>query len=125
MKDESRKLLTEKLLGECWHELIENAAFMWNKDAPMAICSCGKTTYCTEENRTFTTPDDMMAVKDKLVEKGEWESFDRFAYGEFCRRADKFQIEITGYVSAAYSNWLINPTRFCELAAGFLKDSKD
>jgi hypothetical protein len=124
MKDEDAKLLTEKLLGECWHHpSYKETIVFYGKERAYYDCYCGKADVTESHfvSRTFTTPDDMMAVKEKLVEKGEWEGFDRYAYGEFCRRADKFQIEITGYVSAAYSNWLINPERFCKLAVQFIK----
>jgi hypothetical protein len=64
MKDDDRKLLTE-FLGECWHDYEISKS-------EKSRCSCGLTGYavreiCAKTNRTFTTADDMMAVKRKLV----------------------------------------------------------
>jgi hypothetical protein len=98
MNESDAKLLTE-FLGECWHE-VEDA------DAQWSCCKCDRPIEYENGkviNRTFTTPDDFFAVKRKLVEKG----FDRWSN------------------EAEFELWLINPARFCELAAGFLKDSKD
>jgi len=68
LTDEQRKVLTD-LIGECWHELINDADF------PMQ-CSCGKGISTHDHhNRPFTTHQDLVDVYGKLVEKGEWEGF--------------------------------------------------
>jgi hypothetical protein len=73
---------------------------------------------CTD--RTFTTPDDMMAVKDKLVEKGLWKKF----YWWVVRRYEIESVDDPWKDEdfPAITDWLINPERFYELAVEFLKE---
>lgn len=116
MTDEDRKLLTE-FLGECWHMqkpvIFSDGSFKFSP-----YCSkCGDSIYTTSGEplyliyRTFTTPDDMMAVKRKLVEKGEWEGF--FAY-----TVDKNKEWDNCYELV---DWLIDETRFCQLDVDYLR----
>ena len=74
MNDEIRKLLT-KFLGECWHntEVFDSDFDKCNK------CE-GFFSAHRESNgqRTFTTWQDLGALKDKLVEKGEEGDFIRW-----------------------------------------------
>jgi hypothetical protein len=76
MNEESKKRLID-WLGEKWHYLENDAEVK---------CACGEMWVVKSidieqhENRTFTTPDDYFAVFDKLVELGEWEEFDEWAY---------------------------------------------
>ena len=92
MLDETRRLLI-LFIGECWHEkpkqpcgwdrkecsepcnLIENGE-KWD------TCPHGKKHYThwvyPDRNRSFTGPQDAQAVKDKLVEKGLWRSFEDY-----------------------------------------------
>ena len=63
---EDRKILS-KFLKEVWHDYSII-------DDQLSVCSCGMSGYmvrdlCSNYNRDFDTPDDMFAIKDKLVRK--------------------------------------------------------
>ena len=115
--DESDCKLLTTFLGECWHEKPEES---YHRQARKRfflghICGkCGKAYL----NRTFTTPDDMMEVFHKLVEINKWANF---KWHENTVR--QWDLDETNLV---YSDWLFynNPTRFCQLAADFLKENK-
>lgn len=68
-------------------------------------------------NRTFTEPDDMMACKDRLVELGRIEYFDAFIYKKWCEWFEGPEGEFI-----YFWEWLMNPERFCQLCADFLKE---
>ncbi|MGA2160079.1 MAG: hypothetical protein ABSG90_12815 [Dehalococcoidia bacterium] len=80
--------------------------------------------------RTFTTADDMMAVKGKLVKEGMWDDFLDYSffgkktgmYGENGYRKTTGDPSAFIDVVGKWLNWLINPTRFCELALQFGKE---
>ena len=95
MTDEDKKLLTE-FLNECWHEYEDS----------LHCIKCGGM----DDNRTFTTAQDMQDLKDKLVEKGKWESFYREIY-----RKSKFSWD------CMFIDWLWRPES-CQLVADFLKE---
>ena len=126
--DESDCKLLTTFLGECWHEKPEES---YHRQARKRfflghICGkCGKAYL----NRTFTTPDDMMAVKDKLEEKGEWCGFTSYSYSKWRDYVlglppDKYKHEMSDDRCSYMFVWLLNPTRFCQLAADFLKGDK-
>ena len=108
MEEKSRKLLTE-YLGLCWHEK-GNKAWIDMFGGPLKE-ECKHCANKGIDNRTFTTPDDMMAVKDKLVEKGDVHRFLYFAKGEWEKTVKEMP----------FAFWLINPTRFCELVGEWLE----
>jgi hypothetical protein len=89
MTDDDRKVLTE-FLGQC--------------------------AFLKADNRTFTTPDDMMAVKDKLVEKGLWDDLINYTWTSWDGKYSD------GWRMSWFIDWLINPTRFCQLACQFIRD---
>lgn len=99
MNDEDRKQLTE-WLGECWL----TAPDYWKPYEP---------------NRTFTEPDDMMACKDRLAEVGLIEHFDAFIYIKW---HEWFEGDEGQYIY--FWEWLIEPDRFCQLCADFLKEGE-
>lgn len=119
MDDETRKMLTE-WLGECWHEYdlggFRNLKeyFMCDRGYP----PCGKCNSHNIFQRTFTTPDDFFAVKNRLVELGLWEEFRKYAWAVWVGLC-------LGVWSFQFDDWLIDPARFCQLAADFLKERKD
>ena len=92
MNDETRKLLTEFLVGKIDYKFSKRNGLI----------------------RTFTTPDDMMALKDRLVEKGEWEDFYLWA-----ALKEDAPIKEPNYV-----DWLLNAPRFCELVGEFIMSTK-
>ena len=102
MTDDDKKRLTE-WLGERYSKGL--VGYPYKHEG--IICS----------NRTFTTPDDMMEVFHKLVEIDKWANF---KWHENTVR--QWDLDETNLV---YSDWLFyNPTRFCQLAADFLKENK-
>lgn len=59
------------LIGEVYHELSHYGAF---------CITCDEFTHHgNHSNRTFTTGNDMIAVKEALVAQGKWEGFERYA----------------------------------------------
>lgn len=120
MDEAKRKLLTEEVLGECWHyyRIVDSGT-------EKSSCSCGMTGYsvreiCTKATRTFTTGNDMIALKDRIVEMGEWAAFVDYAF-------DKSRFgSIVDYDSslASFTNWFLDPTRFCELVASWWAERK-
>ena len=115
MTDEMRKLLTEKLLEECWHNYVING----NK---LSKCSCGMTgcnvqEVCAKENCTFTTDLDMLAVFRKIRD---------------IKKLRDFLVYVMDGIGSDIEDWdelmcwlfLDNPERACCLAAMFLKEQK-
>lgn len=111
MTDDQKKMLTEKLLGECWHSFKSSMYLCF----PDRCLDCAKLI-TSLEHRTFTTPDDMMAVKRKLVEKGEWKGFYMFCRDKF---DDTPEPIINGYYED-FTDWLLDESRFCRLVAEFM-----
>lgn len=68
MTDEKRELLTEKLLGECWH-----SRETWY--------DCDNGVHC--RRRTFTTDTDMLAVFRKIRDIGMWDPFIACAFHKY------------------------------------------
>ncbi len=105
MNDDSRKRLTG-YLGDCWHELIRYKPGSIFKKCKM--CGLGGDP----ENRSFTTWSDLGALVEKIVEKGDWEEFEDYAYKIW----DKVPTE------HSFTKWFIlPPTRFCELVDKWLE----
>jgi hypothetical protein len=106
LTEADRKRLTE-FLGEKWF------------DSELKVVHCN-TCNCGQFNRTFTTPDDMIALAKALQEKGKWGVF--FYFG-----MQAFEIECAdtckGY-DYEYSAWLLHPARFCWLVSEFAKGEK-
>jgi hypothetical protein len=60
-------------LGECWHEptIGPNGTWFCKKLSCQRSLYSDKTTW----HRTFTTPDDMVALVRRMVKKGVWNIF--------------------------------------------------
>ena len=102
LTDEQRKRLT-LYIGKKWIE-------------PDVIVTCFDSYNC---NATFTTYSDLGALKDKLVENGEWAEFHVFAYNQF-----------KGVVSPSckdnpptFNGWLFRPES-CGLVAEYLEQKE-
>jgi len=118
-----RKRLTE-FLGECWHNYED-----LDKFGPYRRMRCSKckkyingvyyTTISDIFNRTFATPDDFLALKDKLEEKGKWLEFDEWAYMQW--DSLKPFNDLSRHLGEQ-SDWLINAPRFCWLVNEWLKE---
>ena len=131
LSEESRKRLTE-YIGECFHEKLP-----WQEvrpGQPSIVCSCGERfalntrfdRHVFELNRTFTTGNDMLALKEKLVEKGDWKEFEAFA---FTKTPDGFCIIVSTFEGdwcypSKFSSWLFTIPRFAELVDEFFKEKK-
>jgi len=81
MNDERRRLLTE-WLGGCWHEWQNRLCDPNRKCETIPDCKkCG--IICkydgSTDNRTFDTWADLGAVYSKMVERGGWVKFYRYA----------------------------------------------
>lgn len=130
MNDADRKLLTEKLLRECWHEIIHEQDRYWHW-----YCKICKKDFPNPEfrnawkQRTFTTPADVFAVKDALVNKGLWGDFNDYCMDicPYTKIQDLTRLYGSGKeIVAKFNNWLFRPVNekgkahFCQLAADFL-----
>jgi len=122
LSEESRKRMTE-FLGECWHEFIDDAydhIRCYSEFTGEYCKKCGTKFLRNNYNlwakqRTFTTGNDMLNLKEKLVEKGEWDEFEDFALS---KKNEK-------YVSVvSLTDYLINPAIFIPLAIEFLKEER-
>lgn len=114
MTEEQRKMLTEDVLGECWHERGLNPH---GNPRYVDICSKCKqdiTEMFGDYHRTFTTANDMMDLKNSLASN----EFKDFLYFAKCQ----FSVEKHGYKSSLvhtdnFIDWLLNAERFCQLVA--------
>jgi hypothetical protein len=120
MNESDCKLITEKLLGECWHE-PRGASMSSNHGPSLQECrKCGEdvTPYVFgDPNRTFQDPQDFFACFEKLVERGKWDVFVRFATSNYTPLAH--------YNSWRFMQWLLSRTesghyRLCMLVAEWL-----
>ena len=65
-----KQFLTEKVLKEQWHYTVGYSEHFGNLEK----CSCGRVE-CDEENRSFDTEADMMALYRHIEKDGKWEDF--------------------------------------------------
>ena len=113
MEENDKKLLTE-FLGECWYEWLPDI------NATLKCRLCGKWIY--ENNafegcnlRTFKSWQDLGDLKEKLIDKGGWADFYRWAILKTPKETEHY----------VFSAWLLNPGRFCQLVAIFISDSRE
>ncbi len=130
MNDERRRLLTE-WLGGCWHEWQNRVCDPNRKCETIPDCKkCG--IICkydgSTDNRTFDTWADLGAVKEKMVERGEWDKFYQYAYSRWkltiVQPNSIFALVHLPQLEDVFTAWLFTPDRFCELAAEFLEGRK-
>jgi hypothetical protein len=135
MTDDDRKLLTEKLLGEEWHEWFDDGGKHFSEWRSYTCGICGKNVESPVEpaNRTFLTWQDVGDVKDKLVEKGMWREFENHAYslGGYegpAAMSDIIDGKYVVYYPSEFTVWLFRPVNekgeahFCQLAVDFLME---
>lgn len=89
MTDENRKLLTEFLEDD----------FDYLQKIGM--------------DRDFDKGNDLIALKDKLVENEEWGEFEFYAAYTIWAKDKE--------TSLGFTEWLLNPKRFCQLVADYLE----
>ena len=116
MIDTDRKILTEEVLGECWHEFHEFCPNTCSK------CKRGNN-WSILDNRTFITPQDSHDVCKALVEKGKWESFYKYWLAKFTASES---LEYGAILHAIFVKWLLieSPERTCQLAVDFWKEGR-
>ncbi|OPY16256.1 MAG: hypothetical protein A4E69_00276 [Syntrophus sp. PtaB.Bin138] len=121
MTDDDRKLLTE-FLGECWHlELMyspKNLGYICQK-CGCFVCNSGdyfddREEILEESHRAFTSPDDMMALKNRIKELELDVFFDAFITREW-----RIWFEGDDGQFIYFWDWLMNPERFCQLVADY------
>jgi hypothetical protein len=104
------KLLTEKLLGECWHSNYISA--------DSKCYECGAKINITDiflKRKTFTTPSDQHAVFSGLVKTKRWLDFKGFVLER--RWSEPI------HRGTDWSAWLwISPERFYKLVSLYLKE---
>ncbi len=116
LTESQKKMLTEKLLKECWHELVR-----YKPGGIFRKCKkCGLGN--DPENRTFLTWPDLGACKESLVREGLWKKFYWWAVGK--------SQEIKMLDSPDTAAWLFRPTvdgepHFCRLVAEFMGVRED
>jgi len=123
MNDDRRKLLTE-YLGECWHEVKrpKNEPTVFSK----SCIKCKRRITIIrndpiDRDRTFTTPYDFFALKDTLVERGEWKKFNQFCLNSLDPSVPQWKSETAEDAISAFTDWFLNAPRFCELAGEWLE----
>ncbi len=101
LTEDSKRLLTERGLDECWHRLIHLGWQNW-------ICSCGaRSCEKSSMHRTFTTFQDAGELAVKLVERGLVQQFEVWlVYSGHVDSLKAWEVPF----------WLISgPGRFCWL----------
>ena len=122
LTESDKKILTEKLLDECWHTYSSEGA----NEPDVRICTkCRR--YSFESNipstyRTFTTPDDFFAIFDKLVERGEWNEFITRKIGEWESKNNYVDHEIPEFTAWLYSKNNKGEWVLADLAVEWLKE---
>lgn len=120
MNDESRRRLT-LYLGEKWEPFMVTEWPYYTEDGCKEYSafpvegSEPEVRFVREKHRTFTTYSDLGALKDKLVENGEWDEFEAWA-------ADAWAYAET-FMSETFTNWLFRPES-CELVDEYLKSKE-
>lgn len=119
---DDRILLTE-FLGECWHDdPIFREYIPGVEHIQFVELECSKCHGHYLKNRTFATWQDTGDLKERIVEMGEWYQFAKFAK----RSWDAEQVgKKFVYDDLYFSAVLMNPIRFPELVAGWLKEREE
>jgi hypothetical protein len=125
MNDDQRKRLITLYIGECWHDGYWYCGYCGEETSPARVTYTEKCDTCGQyvawvNNRTFATWDDLGAVKEKLVEKGDWRDFINYAHGEFIRDNPNC------HSMYGFDDWLFRPIdengkpHFCRIVAEWL-----
>ena len=104
-----KKFLTEKVLGERWHEWIKRPEV-----GLQAKCSCGMlydvTSYNRADilyihrNRTFTNRNDMMDLYERIEKDGKWDDFVKHTNAKWGENAALYMV--VEEAIADYIAWL-------------------
>lgn len=111
MTDEDKKLVFE-YMGWCQHKYAASGK-LWGT----GICIRCKDPLPREHT---LDGNDMVAAMNKMVEKGDWKDFDSYSCRVFVNdNSIKFNLKKETWIS-----WLMQPTRFFELMASWLKEKE-
>ena len=129
MTDKDRKLLTE-FLDECWHEMdLFSRVLVQKHNLSHFQITCRVCGYVwvkqaspignydsSQLQRSFDTWQDLGDLKEKLVDKG--------LHDQFSFYAEKQLDGIPGPSGnrRRFDDWLLNPRRFYQLVADYLKE---
>ena len=72
-----KQFLTEKVLKEQWHYTV--GVRYSEHFGNLEKCSCGRVE-CDEENRSFATEAEMMALYRQIEKDGKWKGFYRHTH---------------------------------------------
>ncbi len=120
MNDANRKILTEEVLGECWHEFTVRSANEPPFGGHTMSCRCGAVR-SNAVYRSFTTPQDMVDVEKAIVKMKEWDLFHLFAWDKY--NGFENETEFLDY-DPDYTLWLFDPPRFCNLSLEWWKERR-
>lgn len=112
LTNEDKKRITEKLLGECWHDIEDKGPYASKCSKCGLIFGAIHTSDWnpTGFNRSFDTPQEIHPILVKLVDDWEWKSF-----------SNKYFIRHSiDLVKALY-----NPKQFYWLISEWLKEKYD
>ena len=114
MEDETRRYLTEKVLGECWHSNIPTSSI---------CCKCRDVVSVIP--RTFDNHSDMMDLYQAIEKAGKWINFLNWVFNDLEEpyRGDS-------YYSTASIAWLFclsgeGYEDRCKMVAEFWGEAKD
>jgi hypothetical protein len=145
MKDEQRKLLTEKLLGECWHKF--KGDFGPYQTTCVECQLVFGAVHFSDWNlaafhRTFATWPDLGAVMEALVKQEKWIDFVQFCEPRWLSPRMDSELKksmlhtgksitvIIRETHAEFYVWLFRPTdengepHFCRLVAEWMEGEK-
>lgn len=108
LTDDDRKLLTE-FLGEPYFE-SEGSYYLGGLYADGSLIPM----------RIFTTWQDTGDLKERIVKMGEWDNFSMYTLEV---EPEQYPLSISED-KMTFANWLMNPIRFPELVAGWLKERR-
>jgi len=116
MNDTQRKLLTE-FLGEQWepYKVTEWPYYTEEYGKEYSLFPIEgvepEVRYVYQKHRTFDNSNDMIALKDKLVEVKKWREF-LWEHHLSCSMYKDWD---------DFIDWLFTPDRFCQLVANYLE----
>jgi hypothetical protein len=119
LSDDARRELTENVLREKWHHVIEAHPYPAEYNVSVMVCeSCKQQCDGTHNNRTFDTPQDAHVLAKKLVEVGKWELFGESAWQIWAR--ERSEIPFTAWLFAEPES----PQRFSWLVNAYLEEKE-
>jgi hypothetical protein len=120
---DEKKLLTEEVLGKCWHIIVD---WIPGRHSCVYCAKCQKEVapldaICELSNRTFTSPQDRHDLAVALMRDGLWEKFGWFTvkHWQLSDREEGISNTEFGHM---YYLLVEQPERFCKMCAEFWKE---